>query len=203
MTIADSTYSPLHSSVCYDASNIAESTTNASRGRQDSSSSTPLAPFRAFTWNSGAAIVGFAIQVVSIYASVLSVLVDQGALKEQDFCATVLRWWLARLDVLVYLGIMCSFVWVDFRHDSPWRRKSIFYLFMNALIGLGFGTFLSFIVITGAVNMSLPTTATETLFPLSCSCALCCFVIAVNDWREDEKDKINGDESDLERPLIV
>jgi hypothetical protein len=62
MTMADSTYSPLHSAVCYDASNIAESTT-ANRGRQDSSGFISLAPFRAFAWNSGA-IVGFAIQVV-------------------------------------------------------------------------------------------------------------------------------------------
>jgi hypothetical protein len=118
-----------------------------------------------------------------------------------DFRATVLRC-LAHLDVLVYLGIFCSFAFVEFRHDSPWRRKSIFYLFMNVVIGLEFGTFLSCILITGAVNMSLAITI-NTIFPFSCSCALCCFVIAVNDWREDERDKKDGVESDLERPLLV
>jgi hypothetical protein len=51
------------------------------------------------------------------------------------------------------------------------------------------------------MNMALP--IAETLFPLSVSCALCCILIAVNDWREDEKDKKDGVESDLEQPLIV
>jgi hypothetical protein len=199
MTMADSTYSPLHSAVCYDASNIDESTT-ANRGRQDFSGFICLVPFRAFAWTSGA-IVGFAIQGVSIFARVLSMVVDQGALKEHDFRLTVLRC-VARLDLLVYLGILCSFAWVECRHNSPsWRRKSIFYLFMNAVIGLVFGTALSWILIAGAINRALP--ITETLFLLIFSCPLFCIMIALNDWREDEKDKKDGVESDLERPLIV
>jgi hypothetical protein len=133
-------------------------------------------------------------------------VVDQGALKEHDFRPTVLRC-LAHLDVLVYLGILCSFTWVEFRHDSPsWRRKSIFYLFMNVVIGLSFGNFLSWILIAGAISMALvpiAETLFQTLFPLSVSFAVCCFLIAVNDWREGEKDKKDGVESDLERPLIV
>jgi hypothetical protein len=126
MTMADFTYSPLHSAIRYDASNIAESTT-ANHGRQDSSGFISLAPFRAFDCNSGA-IVGFgAIQVFSIFARVLlSMVGDQGVLKEHDFCATV------HLDVLVCLGMCCSLKWVEFRHDSPsWTHKSIFYFFMN------------------------------------------------------------------------
>jgi hypothetical protein len=200
MTMADSIYSPLHSAICYDASNIAESTT-ANRGRQYSSGLISLAPFRAFAWNSGA-IVGFAIQIFSIFARVLlSMVIDQGAHKEHDFRATVLRC-LAHLDVLVYLGICCFFALVEFRHDSPWRRKSIFYLFMNAVSGLVFGTALSWILIAGAINMALP--ITEIIFLLIFSCALCCIMIAVkNDWREYEKDKKDGVESDLEQPLIV
>jgi hypothetical protein len=198
MTMAHSTYSPLHSAACYDASNIAESTT-ANRGRRDSSGFICLVPFRAFTWNS-VAIVGFAIQVFSIFARVLvlSMVVDQGAPKEHDFRATVLRC-LAHLDVLFYLGICCSVASAGFRHDSPWRRKSIFYLVMNAVIGLVFGTFLSWILTAGVINMALP--ITEIIFLLTFSC---CTMIAVkNDWREDEKDKKDGVESDLERPLIV
>jgi hypothetical protein len=202
MTMADSTYSPLHSSVCYDASNIAESTA-ANRGRQDSSGFICLASFKAFAWNSGA-IVGFgAIQVFSIFARVLvlSMVVDQGALKEHDFLVTVLRC-LVYLDVLVYQGMCCSFVLVEFRHDSPWRRKSIFYLFMNAMIGVVLGSFLSWILIAGVINMALP--ITEITFHLIFSCALCWCMIAVkNDWREDEKDKKDGVESDLEWPLIL
>jgi hypothetical protein len=61
---------------------------------------------------------------------------------------------------------------------------------------------LSWILIAGAISMALP--ITEILFLLIFSFAVCCFMIAVkNDWREDEKDKKDGVESDLERPLIV
>jgi hypothetical protein len=137
MTMADSTYEPIHSTGLFDPNPNHNTTANH---RQDncSPSAIILHPFRTFAWNGRVILAAFAIQFVQLYVRIAFELAELDGDGKQEYgsmVAKIVRF-LDQFCWVLYIGMSLSFVAVYRR-----RRQllSFMYLFLNTELRLLLG----------------------------------------------------------------
>ena len=86
-----------------------------------------------------------------IYSGALALLLkDDGQDVRSFFVVTTT--FLSRIDIVIYAVVWSSFTYVQFKSECPWRRRSIFVLGINALVGLVSGSFISWILMNRAMD---------------------------------------------------
>ena len=148
-------YKPLHPANCYEH----EGSDNSTATSTSASSSTASSSLSSTWWHfpvkccpcvSGA-ILGFCIQLIAIYSGALSLLLkDEGQEAKSFFVVTTT--FLSRIDIVIYALVWSSFTYVQFKSECAWRRRSVFVLGINALVGLVTGSFISWILMNRAMD---------------------------------------------------